>query len=82
MLSSHTQFGGASIKHRDCCLQVEAAHLCFVVGGMPMQPWDAAAPFCVIGQDSRHRPRQLLDLLALQRTEVLEWARSQGEALQ
>ena len=66
----------------DCSMQVEAAHLCFVVGGMPMQPWDAAAPFCIVGQDSRHRPRQLMDLFALQQTEVLDWARSQGEAFQ
>ncbi len=59
-------------------MQVEAAHLCYLVGGVLPQVYDASARMCLLGADHRSAPHTLASLPALQRTEVLEWAKLPG----
>ena len=59
-------------------MQVEAAHLCYLVGGVLPQVYEAGARMCLLGADHRAAPHSLASLPALQRTEVLEWAKLPG----
>ena len=59
-------------------MQVEAAHLCYLVGGVLPQVYDPGARMCLLGADHRAAPHILASLPALQRTEVLEWAKLPG----
>ena len=60
------------------CAQAEAAHLCYLVGGVLPQAYDAGARMCLLGADHRAAPHILASVIALQRTEVLEWAKLPG----
>lgn len=62
----------------DRVLQVEAAHLCYMVAGLAPQSFDVAARLCLLGADHRASPRCFASVAALQRTEVLEWAKLPG----
>lgn len=55
-----------------------AAHVCYVLAGLHSQAYDAASQLCLVGGDHRAYPRCFATLLAMQRNEVLEWARCQG----
>lgn len=55
-----------------------AAHVCYMLAGLHSQPYDAAAQLCLVGGDHRAHPRCFATLSAMQRNEVLEWARCQG----
>ena len=59
-------------------VQVEAAHLCYLVGGVLPQVYDVGARMCLLGADHRALPHTLASLSALQRTEVLEWTKLPG----
>lgn len=59
-------------------MQAVAAHICYVLAGMHTQPFDPASQMCLVGADHRTSPRRFASIPALQRSEVLEWARSQG----
>lgn len=60
-------------------MQEDAAQLCYLVAGLMPQPYDPAARLCLLGADHRAAPRSLASIPALQRTEVLEWAKLPGE---
>ena len=60
-------------------LQAVAAHICYVLAGLHIQPCDPVSQLCLVGGDHRTCPRQFATVSALQRSEVLEWARSQGQ---
>ena len=64
------------------CMQALAAHVCYVLAGWHSQPCDAASQTCLVGGDHRAHPRCFATPLAMQRSEVLEWARSQGNTSQ
>ena len=55
-----------------------AAHVCYVLAGLHSQPYGAASQLCLVGGDHRAQPRCFATLSAMQRNEVLEWARCQG----
>ena len=59
-------------------LQVDAAHLCYLVAGLTPSFWEPGARMCVLGADHRAAPRSCASAAALQRTEVLEWAKLPG----
>ena len=59
-------------------MQVEPAHLCYLVGGVLPQVYEAGARMCLLGANHRAAPHSLASLSALQRTEVLEWAKLPG----
>lgn len=63
----------------DAGMQEDAAQLCYLVAGLMPQPYDPAARLCLLGADHRAAPRSLASIPALQRTEVLEWAKLPGE---
>ena len=58
--------------------QVDAAHACYLVAGLSPQFWEAGARLCLVGGDHRSLARSAPSVAALQRTEVLEWARLPG----
>ncbi|CAL8467566.1 g7104 [Coccomyxa elongata] len=60
--------------------QEDAAHLCYVVAGVTPQSYDPSARLCLVGADHRAAPRSLACIPALQRTEILEWAKLPGAA--
>ena len=60
-----------------CMAQVDAAHLCYLVAGLTPTFWEPGARLCVLGAD--HAARSCASVPALQRTEVLEWAKLPGE---
>ena len=60
--------------------QAEAAHLCYLIGGVLPQAYEAGARMCLLGADHRAAPHTLASVAALQRTEVLDWARLPGAA--
>lgn len=60
-------------------MQALAAHVCYVLAGLPSQPYDAASQLCLVGADHRAHPRCFATPPVMQRSELLEWARSQGE---
>ena len=59
-------------------MQAVAAHICYVLAGVHTQPFDPASKLCLVGANHRTHPRRFASIPALQRSEVLEWARSQG----
>ena len=59
-------------------MQVEAAHLCYLVGGVLPQVYEPLARMCLLGADHRTAPHSLASVSALQRTEVLEWVKLPG----
>ncbi|KAK9825303.1 hypothetical protein WJX74_007514 [Apatococcus lobatus] len=69
------RLGEALLRQRQ---QLEAAHACFVVAGEPPQGFSAEACMCLVGGDHLGRPRTFACPAALQRTEILEWARPSG----
>lgn len=58
--------------------QVEAAHLCYLVGGGVLEPYQEDGRLVLLGSDHRQRPRTFASTLALQRSEVYEWIRMHG----
>jgi len=59
-------------------LQAVAGHICYVLAGLHTQPHGPASQLCLVGADHHSCPRCFATIPALQRSEVLEWARSQG----
>ena len=59
-------------------VQLEAAHACFVVASEPCQGFSAEACMCLVGGNHQECPRTFTSPAALQRTEILEWARFPG----
>lgn len=55
-----------------------AAHTCYVLAGLPPQPFDVNAQLCLLGGDHSSNPRCYASTAAMQLTQVLEWARCQG----
>ncbi|KAK9806007.1 hypothetical protein WJX73_003988 [Symbiochloris irregularis] len=61
--------------------EVTAAHVCYVAAGVPPQAFDPSSRMCLPGVDHRRNPRSFCtSAAAMQRSEVLEWARTQGNA--
>ena len=60
------------------CIQALAAHVCYVLAGLHSQPYDATSQVCLVGADHRAYPRCFATPPAMQRNEILEWARGQG----
>lgn len=52
--------------------------MCYLVAGLAPGFWDPGSRLCAVGADHRSAPRSLACVAALQRTEVLEWARLPG----
>jgi hypothetical protein len=59
-------------------VQAEAAHLCYLVAGVLPQVYEPGARMCLLGADHRGAPHTLASVAALQRTEILEWAKLPG----
>jgi len=59
-------------------MQAVAGHICYVLAGLHTQPHGPASQLCLVGADHRTCPRRFATIPALQRSEILEWARSQG----
>lgn len=69
------------VSHVNECeagMQAVAGHICYVLAGLHVQPYGPASQVCLVGADHRSCPRRFATIPALQRSEVLEWARSQG----
>ena len=63
-------------------VQAVAGHICYVLAGLHVQPHGPASQVCLVGADHHSWPRCFATISALQRSEVLEWARSQGRHTQ
>lgn len=59
-------------------MQAVAAHICYLLAGVHPQPFAAASHLCLLGGNHRGNRRCYASVAAMQRTQVLEWARSQG----
>ena len=62
-------------------MQATAAHICYLLAGVHPQLFDAASHLCLLGGNHRGDRRCYASVAAMQRTQVLEWARSQGTSL-
>ena len=62
-------------------MQAVAGHICYVLAGLHTQPHGPASQLCLVGADHHTCPRRFATIPALQRSEVLEWARSQSRHL-
>ncbi|KAL0026968.1 hypothetical protein WJX79_003842 [Trebouxia sp. C0005] len=60
--------------------QAVAGHICYILAGLHTQPHGPASQMCLVGADHHSCPRRFATIPALQRSEVLEWARSQGNS--
>lgn len=61
-------------------LQAVAAHVCYLVASSAPQAYEPASRLCLPGEDHRVQARCFATrIAALQRSEVLEWARTSGE---
>lgn len=60
-------------------LQVEAAHLCYIVAGLTPQWCEPGARLCLLGADHRSASSSYASIAALQRTEAFEWAKLPGK---
>lgn len=62
-----------------CCSQHLPAHVCYLLAGRPLNfLHQADSGYCLVGADHSRNPRTYCSVLALQRSEVLEWS---GRAL-
>lgn len=62
-------------------LQGLAAHVCYLVAGALPGFWDDGdTRYCLLGMDHSHMPRAYASVLALQRTQVVEWVRQVATA--
>ena len=60
-------------------MQVIAAQLCYMVARAPLQVWEPTSRLCLLGVDHRKQlPGSLASVAAFQRTEIYEWAMTQG----
>ncbi|DBA94995.1 TPA: hypothetical protein ACH3X1_002518 [Trebouxia sp. C0004] len=60
--------------------QAVAGHICYVLAGLHTQPHGPASQLCLVGADHHTCPRCFVTIPAVQRSEALEWARSQGNS--
>lgn len=52
--------------------EMEAAHACYVIAQLQLQPYAPHNRLCLVGADHRARPRTFATPAAIQRTEILE----------
>lgn len=52
--------------------------MCYLVAGVLPQVYEPGARMCLLGADHRGAPHTLASVAALQRTEILEWAKLPG----
>lgn len=74
--SAHMSCWSCTLK--SSLLQAVAAHICYALAGVDPQQYDAASQMCLLGGNHRSNIRCYASVSAMQQTQILEWARSQG----
>ena len=59
-------------------MQVEGAHMCYLLAGLVPQFYEPTARMCLLGADHTAHARTYASVPAFQRTEALEWAKATG----